>query len=212
MTLTGLLALNTLNSGLISQSQDVFSAPPEVLSNHTMSLSDRYPNAKVNEVYKDNILLNLAYLKGDVKSKYDIDWSRVEQGGNFQFVIEPGQTFVYHEGVLPGYYNILIGESHFNAADGYKSDGYLYGDGVCHLASLFNWAANDAGLSVNAPRNHDFSLIPDIPKKYGTAIYYSPTNDSENAQENLYITNNKNTDVIFNVTYNSEEVNISVTD
>lgn len=211
LALSGLLAMNTINTGLITQNS-LNAAPTQVLASHSMPLNDRYPIESVNTVFKDNILLNLAYLSSDVTSKSDIDWTKVESENEFQITLKPGETFAYHDNLLPKYVTkpAVLGDSHFNATDGYKTDGYLYGDGVCHLASLFNWAASDAGLQVNAPTNHDFMPIPDIPKAYGTAIYYMPGNSNTNAKENLYITNNKDKNVIFNIDYNTDHVTVSV--
>jgi len=44
-----------------------------------MSLDTRYGNKFVNDVFRDNILLNLAYLKGQVSSSKDINWDQITQ-------------------------------------------------------------------------------------------------------------------------------------
>lgn len=210
VVLSSLLIINpTGNTTLIPATS--LPATQIELASDTMPLNDRYPVASVNQVFKDNILLDLAYLKGDVKDPKNIDWQKIEQPTELKFTLKPGQTFAFHDGVLPEYANpAVVGTSHFGPQDGYKSDGYLYGDGVCHLASLFNWAAQDAGLKVDAPTNHNFMPIPDIAKQYGTAIYYMPGETGVNAKENLYITNIKDKDVTFDVTYSSEAVNVSI--
>lgn len=210
IALSSLLIVSPINDAALIPVASLSQSQTE-LASHTMPLNDRYPVESVNQVFKDNILLDLAYLKGDVSDPKNIDWQKIEQPNEFKFILKPGQTFAFHDGVLPEYANpAVVGTSHFGPQDGYKSDGYLYGDGVCHIASLFNWVAQDAGLKVDAPTNHNFMPIPDIAKQYGTAIYYSPGAAQTNAKENLYITNTKDKDVTFDITYNSDSVQVSV--
>ncbi|MBI1982553.1 MAG: VanW family protein [Candidatus Levybacteria bacterium] len=92
----------------------------------------------------------------------------------------------------------------------FRFSGLLYGDGVCHLASLINWVAKDAGLEVQAPVSHDFREIPEIPKEFGTSIYFYPGQKATNAQQNLYITNNLKNPVAFKVHYDGEKLKIEV--
>lgn len=188
------------------------SKEPQVSVVHAISLTDRYPNKIVNDVFKDNILLSLAYLKGDVSNPKDINWEKLRKPNHFQFTLHPNQTFAFHDSVLPQYQNkvALTSHSHFNYQEGFKSDGYLYGDGVCHLASLFNWTAKDAGLQVNSPINHDFMPIPEIPKSFGTAIFYNPAQTYASENQNLYITNNKGKDITFDITSSNDGVEIQV--
>ena len=155
-----LLLLNT--GGQISPSF-LGLAQEKMLSSRTISLDYRYPSERVSDVFKDNILLNIAYLDGRVDSARDIDWTKIEQSFKSEFTLQPNETFAYHDAVLPQYEGKVVKttESHFNSSDGYKTDGYLYGDGVCHLASLINWAARDANLDVLAPANHDFAISRD---------------------------------------------------
>ena len=155
----------------------------------------------------------MAYLDGRVSSAKDINWTTVEQSFTSEFTLEPNQTFAFHDAVLSQYTGkiTLTTDAHFNSQDGFKSDGYLYGDGVCHLASLINWTAEDAGLDVLAPTNHNFANIPEIPKEYGVAIYYDPNNSSAGARENLYITNNKDKPINFEFTYKDGVLSVSVT-
>lgn len=193
---------------------DIFpnSLPTEhPIAQREISLSNRQPDSWVNDVFKDNILLNLAYLKNPQHTNKP-NWDEVRQSFQFEFKLEPGQTFAYHEDVLPRYLGKVTQttNAHFNAQEGFRTDGYLFGDGVCHLASLINWVAKDAGLEVAAPNNHDFAKIADIPKEYGVSIYNYPGRTASNAQENLYITNNKNKPVSFKFEYNGEKVKISV--
>lgn len=183
-----------------------------VLSSHVFSLENRYANKQVNEVFKDNIALNLAYLSNRVKSRGQINWNDVLTPSIFEFSLKPGEVFAFHEDVLPEYKGSVVKttNANFNSQDGFKSDGYLVGDGVCHFASLINWAATEAKLDSRAPTNHDFAHIPDVPGKYGVAIYKEPGNHNLNAMQNLYVRNNKKNLITFRFRYEHNEVNVSV--
>lgn len=148
---------------------------PQVLASHSLNLTNRYAVPSVNEVFKYNILRTL------------------EINGR-EFVLRPGEQFAFHDQFLPEMNPAVVGKARFNGEQGFKSDGYLVGDGVCHLASFMYLTALEAGLEANAPRNHNFAAIPDIPKIYGVSIY------STSAQNNLYITNTKPYSVKFEFT------------
>lgn len=186
----------------------------QVLAEHQFSLSDRYDNSYVNNVFKDNILLNVAYLANSVKPNTQIDWARVEKPFTYQFTLEPGKTFAYHDDFLDKYNGKVVKttNAHFNSQEGFKSDGYLVGDGVCHLASLIYWAAKDAGLNAEAPTNHNFAKINDVPKEYGVAIYDAPGAKDTNAQENLYVTNNRQKPVEIKFAYDTTNLKVSVSE
>lgn len=189
------------------------SVPPEhLIAQKEMSLDNRYADSFVNEVFKNNILLNLAYLDKKVSSQKDINWDEVSKPFKYEFLLEPGKTFAYHEDVKDQYKDSLIKttNAHFNSQEGFKTDGYLFGDGVCHLASLINWVAKEANLAVEAPTNHDFANIPDIPKEYGVSIYSTPGSKSSNALQNLYITNNKDKPIIFKFSYEDNKVKVAI--
>ena len=175
-----------------------------VLASREMSLNNRYDNSFVNDVFKDNILLTLAYMRGNV--------TKVSDPFIYEFRLEPSRTFAFHGDVAEKYNNSLVKTTNarFNAADGFKTDGYLFGDGVCHLASLIYWVARDAGLAAEAPTNHNFANIPDVPKEYGVSIYNSPGSKSSNALQNLYITNNKEKPIDFRFEYNNNKIKVSV--
>lgn len=183
-----------------------------ILSTHTMPLSDRQPDKFVNSVFRDNILLNLNYMDDVITNKSQIDWAQIEKNSDYSFTLKPGETFAYHDDVLDKYQGKVVKttNAHFNFIDGFKSDGYLTGDGVCHLASLIYWAAKDAGIEAEAPTNHDFAVIPDIPKEYGVAIFNMPGNHYSNSRQNLYITNNKQKSILFNFKYSNDKLNLSV--
>ncbi|MCL5784359.1 MAG: VanW family protein [Patescibacteria group bacterium] len=177
-----------------------------------MPLNDRYSNGFVNDVFRDNILLNLAYLSGRVTNASDIKWDEITKPFTFEFKLEPNKTFAFHSDVEDQYKASLVKttNAHFNAQEGFKTDGYLFGDGVCHLASLINWTAKEAGLSVEAPTSHDFANIPDVPKEYGVSIYSNPGSTGSNALQNLYITNNKSKPVAFRFQYQNDKLKVSV--
>lgn len=185
-----------------------------ILATREISLDSRYSDPWVNNVMKDNILLTLAYLRGDVTSGTNIDWDNIEKPFSFALKVSPGKTFAFQGDVLPEYEGKVIKttNTHFNSAEGFKSDGYLYGDGVCHLASLLNWVARDAKLDVKNPTNHDFASIPEVPKEYGTSIYYGVGSEQSNALQNLYITNNRAKDVALKFDYYDGKLTFSISD
>lgn len=182
-----------------------------LMAQHEIPLTDRWPNKWVNQVFADNILLGLAYLRGDpIEQK--VDWTQVEKPFHFEFKLDPSQTFAFHDDVLPKYEGKIekTSPAHFTGQEGFKSDGYLFGDGVCHLASLIYWAAKDAGLEAEAPTNHNFAHIADIPKQFGVSIYSNPNTKGSNAMQNLYVTNNQNKPVTFEFAYVDNTVKVSI--
>lgn len=211
-----ILSIVPLSFGnLTTQSIGVLSNPSEdnsLLTQQEMSLDNRYEDKFVNDVFKNNILLNLAYLRGSITSAKDIKWEEVAKPFSYQFILNPDKTFAYHEDVDNSYQGKVekTTNSHFNAAEGFKTDGYLYGDGVCHLASLLFLAAKQAGLEAEAPTNHDFANIPDIPKEYGVSIYSTPGAKNSNTKQNLYITNNKNKPIAFKFEYQNNRIKVAI--
>lgn len=185
-----------------------------VLVSHEISLENRHAVTSVNEVFKDNILLNMAYLRGIVRSKEDVDWDEVKKPFIYEFRLNPGETFAFHDDTLPEYNDRIYRttNAYFNASDGFKNSGYLYGDGVCHLASLMYWVARDVGLETNAPTNHNFRAILEIDREYGVSIYYHPGRTAANAKQNLYISNNRQNPITFKFDYNGEKLKLSVTE
>jgi hypothetical protein len=183
------------------------------IATKTISLDDRYKDKFVNNVFKDNILLTLNYMTGNVRSKTDIVWSDIERPKNFVLNLKPGESFAFHDQILPEFIKSTFKttNAHFNFSDGFKSDGYLMGDGVCHLASLIYWAAKDAGLTTIAPTNHDFAKINEVPKEYGVAIYSVPNNNNLSARQNLYITNNLQKNINFIFKYDGVKLTLSIT-
>jgi hypothetical protein len=198
--------LNTYN-------KQVNEAKSVSLAKKSFSLENRYDEKSVNQVFKDNILLTLSYLSGEVRSKKDIDWEKVEEPKHSGFSLNPGETFAFHDQLLKNYTENVVKTTgaHFNFQDGFKSDGFLTGDGVCHIASLIYWAAKDAGLEAYAPTNHDFAKINDVPKEYGVSIYSLPGSLEVSARQNLYITNNLDKTVNFIFKYDGTILSVEVT-
>lgn len=184
----------------------------QVLASHEFSLEKRYEVKSVSEVFRDNILLNLAYMSGKVSSKKDINWDEIKHPFHYELSLNPGEVFAYHDDVLAEYRGKLghTSRAHFTAEEGFKTDGYLFGDGVCHLASLIYWVAKDANLDAKAPTNHDFMVIPEIDRQYGVSIFSNPYSKGSHALQNLYVTNNKNKPISFMFDYADNKLKISV--
>jgi hypothetical protein len=181
------------------------------LAYHEFSLNDRYGNEFVNNVFKDNILLTINYAASQKIDPANIDWTKIEKPFEYTITLKPGETFAFHGDVLPQYSGKITKttNSDFSSNQGFKSDGYLVADGVCHLASLLYWVAKDAGLNTLAPTRHDFAPVPDVPKEFGTAIYKLGDKSQSNELQNLYITNNKNKDIAFVFDYDGQKLGIT---
>lgn len=182
------------------------------VASHEMSLDKRYGNAYVNDVFKDNILLTLRYLEGSVTEADKISWEAVEKPFKYEFSLRPGEKFAFHNTTLPQYAGNVVKttNAHFNYQDGFKSDGYLFGDGVCHLASLIYWVAKDAGLEAVSPTNHNFADVPEVPRQYGVSISFRPNETYRSALQNLYITNNKEMPISFVFEYDGENLKVAI--
>jgi|SRR5581483_10219284 len=180
----------------------------EPIVSRVMPMNDRYAVESVNKVFKDNILLTLHYMAEDIKDKSSIDWSKIESDFHYELTLKPGEEFAFHDKIAKEYKGNIVKttNAHFNYQDGFKSDGYLVGDGVCHLASIIYWVAKDAGIKAYAPTNHNFAVIPDIPKEYGVSIYASPEGGETT---NLYIINNKEKSVKFVFNYQNDILTVS---
>jgi hypothetical protein len=209
MNLVASLLSALIISGSATGSASVVATAPTtpVLAQHEMSLANRYAVASVNEVMKKNILLNLSYLAKSVQSKSEVDWEKVGEPFAYTLALAPGKTFAYHDDVLPEFQANLqqTTNAHFSSDEGFVTDGYLFGDGVCHLASLINWVAQDAGLAVLVTKNHNFANIPEVPKEYGVSIYTIKGQVGSGARNNLYITNNHDHAIQFHFVYTADE-------
>lgn len=191
------------------QSMGIFgSEKPVVLASKRMSLENRYRDTSVNTVFKDNILLTLGYMAGSGQIQAVV----TKKPFTTQIELQPGDLFAFHDDVLPQYQGRVTKttNAHFNFKEGFKSDGYLTGDGVCHLASLMDFVAKEARLDVVAPTRHDFAQIPDIPAQYGVSIYSSGEKSYANQMQNLYIKNNKEGAVVLKFEYDGKELATSV--
>lgn len=184
----------------------------QILAQRTISLETRQPDKWVNDVFKDNILLNIAYMKGSILQNKPINWAEIRKPFLYEFTLKPKEVFAFHEDVYPMYQNKLIKttQAHFNWSEGFRSDGYLVGDGVCHLASFIYWAAKDAKLEALAPTNHDFAVITEVPRQFGVAIYYMPGNKQLNVSRNLYIVNTKQNPITFKFVYDGIKLKVMV--
>lgn len=201
----------SLTSLGVTPSAQLMQQNQTVLATQTLDLTNRLPGEFGNQVFADNILLNLHYIKGDVEElkisdnssrqartisgPEDIDWEKVRAPFEASFILKPNEVFAFHENVLPEYNSPVGGvnltsNSHFDFADGYKSLNGLSGNGICHLASLINWVAKEASLDAKSFVNHDFSPVNGVPREYGASIYYSPSGGLNTESQNLYIRNN----------------------
>lgn len=196
------------------QPQPVSAQPQGILlASKTISLENRYPNKAVNDVFKDNILLTASYMAETQRGGKAVNWETLAKPSQFSFTLKPGDVFAFHDtAYLPEYAKRVVKttNAHYNGAEGFKSDGYLMGDGVCHLASLLYWAAKDAGVEAVAPVNHDFAVIPQIDKKYGVAIYSDPNNATVSMQQNLYIANDTDATLTFRITYDGNNLTTEI--
>lgn len=182
----------------------------QVLGESSMSLEKRQDDPYVNSVFKENILLNMAYLDGSVKQSSDIKWEDINRPFEYELLLGPGEVFSFHEDVLPRYQDRVkkTTNAHFNATDGFKFSGLYYGDGVCHLASLIYKTSKEAGLNSYSPVSHDFAPIPEVEREYGVSIFYTPGQKEANSRQNLYIENNKEKTVKFKFKYDGESLRV----
>jgi len=176
----------------------------EILAEHTLNLEERLPDSEFgNEVFKYNILLALKYIEGDP-----------DLGEPFiaEVELQPGEIFAFQENLLPEFENktVKTGWTKYIAQEGYKPLSGLYGNGVCHLASLINWTASDAGLKVTALANHNFWPVPGVPKEYGTSIRYLADGGWKTKNQNLYLENPFDYSVKLIFKASDEEVDLKV--
>ncbi len=178
------------------------SVEPKILAEHDLDLTNRLPGEYGNQVFTDNILLSLHYLKGDVERP--LDWDKIREPFEVSFTLQPGEVFAFHGNSLVGLHPVITMNSRFFMEEGYRSLAGLGGNGVCHLASLINWTAYEAGLEVFAPVGHDFFPISGIPKEFGVSI------KSQDPRQNLYIRNNKDISLVFEFRINDQSINLKI--
>lgn len=181
----------------------------EILAEHELDLTNRLlaspqggPVEYGSQVFADNILLSLHYLKGDVEQP--LDWNKIREPFEVSFTLEPGEVFAFHSNSLPEFEPSVTMNSRFFMEEGYKSLAGLGGNGVCHLASLLNWTASNAGLEVTALANHSFAPVPGVPKEFGTSIR------SQSPNQNLYIKNGFEVPVEFEFGADSQYVVLTI--
>lgn len=195
-----------------SSSLFVYSDTQMPAAQGSMSLRNRHANKEINNVFKENILITLAYLSGRINNKSQINLDNINEPFEFQIEIKPEEVFAFHDTVQQQYKDkkIISTNAHFSADEGFLSSGYLYGDGVCHLASLIYKTAIQAGLNTNSPVNHDFAAIPDIEREFGVSIYTSPSNETNSSAQNLYIENDTKKGVILAFKYMDDKLDVSI--
>ncbi len=177
------------------------------LATHSISLENRWDDSQfVNDVFKDNILLALFYLDNKIEDKSQINWDEIQKPFKAEFTLNPTEIFAFHEHTLKDYSDNLVKTTNANfiGSEGFRNSGNLIGDGVCHLASLMYWVADEAGLKTYNPSDHNFAIINEVPKEYGSGIL------SPNPLGNLYITNNLEKPVIFSFDFDGENLKLSV--
>lgn len=191
----------------------VYPFGPQVLAEHRLNLTMRLPEAGAAQIFADNILLTLHYLKGDVENPKEIDWEKIREPFMVELTLEPGEVFAYHDALLPEFSDkkVKTTNAHFDYPQGFKSLEGLVGNGVCHLASLINWVASDAGLEVTANVNHDFYPVPGVPQEFGTSIRWDPTGARNSFNQNLYVKNTFDYTVTFEFKANNEAVDLKIT-
>lgn len=194
------------------QGQPVVVNSPEPIAVRQFSLEQRYADSFVNTVFKDNILLTIKYLAGEKIDPKNINFEEIRKPFEYKLVLKPGEAFAYHDDVLPSFEGKIVKttNAHFNTQEGFRSSGFLVGDGVCHLASLLYWVARDAGLETLAKVNHNFANIPEIPREYGVSIYAYPGKQYSDQMQNLYITNNKDREIAFEFKYDGQNLKINI--
>jgi hypothetical protein len=195
-----------LSLHLILTPPKVLGPSSAVLASHTINLEERWDDQFVNDVFKDNILLTLYYLDNKINDKSEINWEKIEQPFKAEFTLNPTEKFAFHEKTLSEYSDNVVKttNAHFIGSEGFKSDGRLIGDGVCHLASLMYWVAEDAGLTAYNPSDHNFAKINEVPKEYGVGIL------SPNPLGNLYIVNNLEKPITYTFDFDGENLTVAV--
>ncbi|HKC05046.1 MAG TPA: hypothetical protein VKC54_04210, partial [Patescibacteria group bacterium] len=117
--------------GLITNpgTKAVLGASNVQIASRSFSMEDRYNVPSVNTVFKDNILLTLKYMGGDVKSKADVNWAEIEKPFNVEFTLKPGEEFAFHDKEIPAYSKNVVKttNSHYMWYEGFKGDGYMVG-------------------------------------------------------------------------------------
>jgi len=182
----------------------------KTLASEYLDLDYRYPVETTSQGFKSNILTSLYYFSrieaGD--SEKDNPNAENDVPKLFSIKLNPGEVLAFQDNIPEEYtkYTVKTQKSYYRASEGYNLTAGLWGNGVCHLATLMNWVATEAGLQVNAPTRHDFAKIPGTDPKYGTSI----STRSPKVQ-NLYIKNNQGFPVEFKFMILGNMLNLSIT-
>lgn len=190
------LVINPVNPAVINtagQAGTLVEQNKIQLASEKMDLSYRYPVESVSDGFRENILINLYHFSrigadndyngvGDIKPQEKVPAS-------FIIMLKPGEVFAFHDKINKEYEKdkVIAPKSGYGAKDGYLLISGLYGNGVCHLATLMYKTAEKANIEVNAPTRHDFASIPGFTREEGTAISYGNCPE----RQNLYVKNNK---------------------
>lgn len=73
-----------------------------------ISLDKRHSDPSVNKVFKDNILLALAYLNNSIQKDRPIDWSYIEKPNVIVFRLNPKESFAFHDVVFDAYKGSVV--------------------------------------------------------------------------------------------------------
>lgn len=177
----------------------------EVLAQVGFDLSKRWPEENTSQGFADNILISLFYLKYSsalpvkkIPLTHEEVTELVPEKFEVELELEQDQAFAFHKNVLPQYQEKVAKTmgSEFLSHQGYRVISGLGGNGVCHLASLINWASSEAGLKVEDRVDHAFAEIEGVPREYWTSIRYQESGGNSQNQ-NLYILNNQNFPIRF---------------
>src|SRR5579863_4003344 len=91
------LAFGAMQAEAVTATNPVFTSvnqqsQGQLLAQHDMSLADRYSIASVNSVFRDNILLTLAYLSGTVKNANQVNWDVLHRPTTYTLILQPGEV------------------------------------------------------------------------------------------------------------------------
>ncbi len=199
-----LFSTNFTTLNVASQTMQIVQSQQKALASHDLDLTQREADPGINQGFADNILLALHYLKGDVGT-LPIDWNKIRESATIEFTLQPGEVFAFHDNVLAQFTNPKVTlNSKFITTEGYLAVAGLGGNGVCHLASLINWVAKDAGLETTVKANHDFAPVVGVPREYGVSIM------STSPEQNLYIRNDQAFPVVFRFIIDQQNIKLTI--
>ena len=98
-SISTLLIVSQLALSQVGLVNPVKQVEPVVIGERSISLENRQINRPLNEIYKDNILLNMAYMRGVVTKGSTVNWDTVRAPFEYEFVLQPGEKFAFHDEV-----------------------------------------------------------------------------------------------------------------